>query len=238
MTEFSKALRELRLSPSSGSSDDEFVARVMAACASAPATVPSRKPAHRTVWMYGALAAAAACVAIGVTARPPNPPHAALPAGETIAARGQGDAGLAATVQAFVGHAAPGSAPPLLEGALLHPGDGILVRYSNPKDHETYLMVFALDQQRTVHWLHPAYLDESSNPTSLRLAPRVTEQVLSEVAEPENPAPGALHVYALLSATALDVKSVERRLGSSSAPVAELFPQTEVEEWSCTWSAQ
>ena len=236
MTEFSKALRELRLSHSSGLSDDEFVAKVMAACATAPVTRPSRKPALRTVWMYGALAAAAACVAIGVTAWPPKQPYEVPRSGETIAASGQGDAGLAATVQAFVGHAAPGSAPPLLEGALLHPGDGILVRYSNPTEHETYLMVFALDGQRSVHWLHPAYLDESSNPTSLRLAPRVTEHVLSEIAEPENPAPGVLHVYALLSATALDVKSVEHRLGSSSAPVAELFPRAEVEEWSCTWS--
>jgi len=66
----------------------------------------------------------------------------------------------------------------------------------------------------------------------------VTERVLSEVAEPENPAPGALRVYALLSRAPLAVKSVESRLEAGAAPVAELFPEAEVEEWRCTWRAR
>jgi hypothetical protein len=124
-----------------------------------------------------------------------------------------------------------------LEGAVLHPGDGILVRYSNPLARDVYLMVFALDEQGAVHWLHPAYVSDATNPTSLKLAREVTERVLPEVAEPENPAPGALRVYALLSRAPLDVKSVEGKLQAGAAPVAELFPDAEVEEWRCTWRA-
>jgi len=89
-----------------------------------------------------------------------------------------------------------------------------------------------------VHWIHPAYLDEKSNPSSLKLEPSVTDRVLSEVAEPENPAVGKLQVYALLSPLPLDVKSVERKVVIGIQPVAELFPQAEVEEWQCTWVAR
>ena len=89
-----------------------------------------------------------------------------------------------------------------------------------------------------MHWIHPAYLDEKLNPLSLKLEPRATDRVLTEIAEPENPAAGRLQVYALLSALPLDVKSVESKLSASSRPVSEVFPDTEVEEWRCTWSAQ
>ena len=239
MTQFSEDLRALRFSPTSGVSDEVFVARVMAACTTERVRqvlpAPKRRSSHRAAWTYGAVAAAA-CVAIGVSVWHPNSPDRVATM-ETIAARGNSDAGMTATVQAFVGHATSGAAPALLEGATLHPGDGILVRYSNPSARDVYLMVFAVDEQRNVHWIHPAYLDEKSNPTSLKLEQRVTDRVLPEVAEPENPAVGQLQVYAVLSALPLDVKSVERKVAISARPVSELFPLAEVEEWKCTWSA-
>lgn len=238
MTQFSEDLRRLRFSPTAGLSDDDFVARVMAACTTETvqelAPTPPRS-SRRTAWAYAALVAAAS-VAIGVAAWPPTQPDPP-PTVDTVAARGNPDPGSNATVQAFVGHAAPGVAPALLEGATLHPGDGILVRYSNPSARDVYLMVFAVDAGQTVHWIHPAYLDAKSNPTSLRLEPRVTDRVLSEVAEPESPAVGPLQVYALLSAQPLDVKSVEGKIAAGARPVAELFPRAEVEEWKCSWSA-
>ncbi len=241
MTQFSEDLRALRFSATTGLSDDDFVARVMAGCtapAQRVAATTRRSPWRWAAWSLGGVAAAAACVVIGFLAFSPMKYSAApeLPP-PTFAARGAPDAGLTATVQAFVGHAAPGTAPALLEGATLHPGEGILVRYSNPSARDVYLMVFALDQQRNVHWIHPAYLDEKSNPRSLKLEQRVTDRVLSEVAEPENPALGELRVYAVLSGQPLDVKSVEGKVANSARPVAELFPQAEVEEWKCTWSA-
>jgi hypothetical protein len=131
----------------------------------------------------------------------------------------------------------PGVAPALLEGAELGPGDGILVRYSTPSDRPAFLMVFALDELGDVHWIHPAYLHESDSPTSLELERGATLRVLDEVAEPENPAPGPLRVYALLSDAPLRVKEVEAKLATSRSPVHESFPEVEVEEWRCTWRA-
>jgi hypothetical protein len=230
MSDFAEQLRRLRFLPEPAASEDEFVARVMAACEAAPVKAAPRAASRRAVWAAGAVLAAAACVALGVTAWPSQAPKP-----EVIAARGS-EPGLSATVQAFVGHARAGSAPPLLEGATLRPGDGILVRYSNPTERDVYLMVFALDARHAVHWIHPAYLSEDTNPSSLRLARGVTERVLPEVAEPEAPAPGALRVYALLSAAPLDVKGVEQRLAGARQAVPALFPEAETEEWSCTWA--
>jgi len=180
------------------------------------------------------LVAAVAVLALCVGRARRVEPSTLATSGE-LAARGAGALRKAATVQAFVGRAVAGKAAALLEGAELSPGDGIVVRYSNPTPRDAYLMVFALDSKRDVHWLHPAYLDESSNPSSLRLAQQVEGRTLDEVAEPEHPAPGALRVFALLTEAPLAVKAVEARLAAAQAPVGELFPQAEVEEWSCTW---
>jgi hypothetical protein len=236
MTAFARELRELRVGLSSRLSEDDFVSRVLAECANEPQPAPA--PAPTGAWRYGVALAAAACVGLAVAAWPGTRPPESPPGLGTVAARGNGSAGLSATVQAFVGRAARGAPPPLLEGAQLRPGDGILVRYSNPTARDVYLMVFALDERGSVHWLHPAYLDAATNPFSLRLAAGTTERVLPEVAEPEAPAAGALRVYALLSAAPLDVKHVETRLADGTGPVAELFSEAEVEEWRCSWQAR
>jgi hypothetical protein len=233
MTELAEELKKLRYGLAGGLSDEAFVARVMEGCRSAPRVVASRS--RRRVWPYGGAAlAAAACVVLGIASWPQPRLDAPDPRG-TVAARGDARTRLRATVQAFVGRAELGSTAPLLEGASLRPGDGILVRYSNPAAEPAYLMVFALDERGSVHWIHPAYLDESQNPSSLPLIAGLTQQVLPEVAEPEDAAPGALRVYALLTRAALDVKQVERRLAQRQE-VSELFPEAEVEEWRCTWT--
>jgi hypothetical protein len=237
MTEFAERLRELRQLPGQAMASELFVARVMAAC-DEPASIALGAQQPRA-WLAGAaLLAAAAAAVLGLGHWPATPVLDARPSESGLRARGVAPARLSATVQAFVGRAAPGNAARLLEGAELGPGDGILVRYSNPAAERVFLMVFALDARREVHWIHPAYLDAATDPSSLELRPRVMGQALDEVAEPENPAPGALEVYALLMSRPLTVKAVEARLAAKQLPVPELFPEAEVEEWRCTWLAR
>jgi hypothetical protein len=227
--------------------DEVFVARVMDACSSSTVDVGAaggaRPPARRAArlgFALGAslLAAAAAVLLLGPASEPERS------AGHWTA-RGPGSAETRAViVQAFVGRAAADRGPPLLEGAIIGPGDGILIRYSNATAHERFLMVFALDEARQVHWLHPAYLREGETPTSLSLPAHAEDRLLDEIAEPEQPAPGALGVYALVTERALNVAQVESRLAraarpsGASAAVYELFPEAEVEEWRCTWRAR
>ncbi len=236
MSDFAEDLRLLKESPGPSLGTEDFMTRVMSACAAEPRAKPSR-PRRWGGWSYAA-AAIVAAAAIAVVALRTTTDDAGLGAlGGQITARGAGLPSGAATVQAFVARTRPGSAPALLEGAELGPGDGILVRYSNPTERAAYLMVFALDQRGDVHWIHPAYLNEKESPSSLRLEPQATLRVLDEVAEPENPAPGPLRVYALLSDEPLRVKDVEAKLGTAESTIHELFPQAEVEEWRCTWRA-
>jgi hypothetical protein len=230
MSQFAEQLRELRQLPESAVDSEVFVTRVMAACDAETPAASSRRP---VIWLAATtLLAAAAALALVHHHQSVPRPHAGV-----VAARGVTPTRVSATVQAFVGRAALGQAAALLEGAELGPGDGILVRYSNPGESRAFLMVFALDAAREVHWLHPAYLDAKSDPSSLELRPGVSEQTLDEVAEPENPAPGALEVYALLSEAPLTVKAIEARLAARPGPVHALFPEAEVEEWRCTWRA-
>ncbi|HYQ15624.1 MAG TPA: hypothetical protein VEQ58_07700, partial [Polyangiaceae bacterium] len=130
MSELAAELTKLRVGLDGGAPDDDFVASVMANCEDETGSARVLRPARRAIWAYAAALSAAASVAVGVSSWPPQKPPSAAQAGGTIAARGNIDEGLGATVQAFVGHAPPDSAPPLLEGAKLRPGDGILVRYS------------------------------------------------------------------------------------------------------------
>lgn len=239
MSEFAERLRELRQLPEPAMDSELFVARVMAACSeevTAPAAAASRAP--RTLLTATALLAAAAAVVLGLGRWNVPATLDSRPGEDALVARGVATARHSATVQAFVGRVAPGSAARLLEGAELGSGDGILVRYSNPGTERVYLMVFALDSRREVHWIHPAYLDAASDPSSLELRQGVMGQALEEVAEPENPAPGALGVYALLTSQPLTVKAVEAALATNQRPVHELFPEAEVEEWRCTWRAR
>lgn len=239
MSEFAQQLRELRQLPEPAMASESFVAQVMAACSDevpAPAAVVRHTP--RSLLTATALLAAAAAAVLGLGHWRQPPTLDTRPGEDGLVARGVAAARHSATVQAFVGRAAPGSAAKLLEGAELGAGDGILVRYSNPGAERVYLMVFALDARREVHWLHPAYLDAASDPSSLELRHGVMGQALEEVAEPESPAPGALGVYALLTSQPLTVKAVEAALAAKPRPVHELFPEAEVEEWRCTWRAQ
>jgi hypothetical protein len=237
MSDFAESLRVLRGSPGPSLGTDDFVARVMSACTAEP-SAKGRRRRRLGAWTYGAAAVVAAAAAAAV-ALLPAPKEAGLAALDGhVAARGAGLPSHAATVQAFVARGQPGVAPALLEGAELGPGDGILVRYSNPTDRTAYLMVFALDQRGDVHWIHPAYLDVHDSPSSLGLQPRSSLRVLDEVAEPEDPAPGPLRVFALLSDAPLRVKDVEAKLSTQQLPVRELFSQAEVEEWRCTWRAR
>jgi hypothetical protein len=234
MSQFAEALRLLKTSPAASLADDDFVARVMRACAEPPRALP--QPRRRPAFVVYATTTLAVAAVIALLATRPSAPGNDLAArGGSVAARGAG--ARATTVQAFVGRSLPGVAPALLEGAELGPGDGILVRYSTPSDRPAFLMVFALDELGDVHWIHPAYLHESDSPTSLELERGATLRVLDEVAEPENPAPGPLRVYALLSDAPLRVKEVEAKLATSRSPVHESFPEVEVEEWRCTWRA-
>jgi|GEM_PF-3330691 len=201
-----------------------FSRRVMNRCGTAPKQVV---PLYRRPWAYGSIAVAAAA-AVWLS-RPGTLTHE-----DAVAARGSVvRSSLDATPDVLL---LRGSALLPIQDAELHPGDGITLRYWNPSDEPIYLTAFALDADATIHWIYPAYMDETQNPMSVRLERSVEGTLLAEAMEPENPANGRLRIVALLTPDPLTVRDVEARLTRGSHDLRRTFPTASVHEWNCTWN--
>jgi len=94
-------------------------------------------------------------------------------------------------------------------GETLAPGDGLLFSYTNlgqaPLSH---LMIFGVDARGEVHWFHPAYEREGSNPGSIAIAEGAAEAPLAELVQDDFPA-GPLTIHALFSNRPVQVLEVE-----------------------------
>jgi hypothetical protein len=114
---------------------------------------------------------------------------------------------------------ARGLARPLRPGDRLMAGDGIAVSARNGHARQpVYLMVFAVDARKEVHWIVPAWSDPATSPRSVALPPG------GELPEPtgrtpDAPAAGKLQVLTLLTRAPLDVRAVESTL-RAGRPVA------------------
>lgn len=220
-------LAELEIQPELPKSDATFVSEVLARCESSRPLALVARGKKRS--LYFALAAMLSAVAVWVAQRSP------LSHLDVVTARGtqSHDRDLVTADVLYL----RGSVVAPIEQAELHPGDRIAVRYWNGGDFSAYLAVFALDAQNTVHWVFPAYLDASQNPSSIALSRSPEGRVLDEVVEPEKPANGAFKMVALVTRAPLTVRDVEARVSSSHRPLSVLFPEARVQEWSCTWQS-
>jgi hypothetical protein len=218
----------LRMDATPVAADAQFVQLVMGQCAASP-SVASPTPLHRRPWVYG-LAAVAAASALWLM-RPSG--HSAP---DVVAARGTSSREVAPVTPDVLLLRDKTLLP--IEHAELHPGDGLVVRYWNSSDEPVYLAVFAIDANSAVHWVYPAYLDATQNPTSIRLDRAVEGKIMGEAVEPEEPAAGPLRIVALLTSEPLSVRQVEAQLAQRLGRLTETFPNARVHEWSCTWNAR
>jgi hypothetical protein len=226
-------LRDLEAPPTLAVSEDEFVARVMADCAATEtrrSTASTTRTRRLLPWATGFLAAAAAVTLAFLPARHED-------AGEQVRARG-GKAG--APVQVPVASAdvylARGATLQRLGDATLSTGDRLAVRVMNKTPEKHYFMAFVIDAAGDVHWLFPAYDDAAKNPEAPELPAQQEARVLPETVELVAPAEGKLRVVSMLTDRRMNVKEVEARLLSlPSAPLARVFPESNLREWTCTW---
>jgi hypothetical protein len=207
-----------RLSPEIG-----FICSVMDRCSASDARVV---PFYRKAWFYATASIAAAAALCLSQPRVHSDP-------DVVAARGTSSRdSMTVTPDVLL---LRGNTLLPIEGAVLHPGDGITVRYWNPSQEPAYLAVFVLDAAAAVHWVYPAYLNESDDPKSIVLQRSVEGTILAEAVEPELPAPGRLRIVALLTPAPLHVHDIETRLGRVGHSINELFPEARVHEWNCQW---
>jgi hypothetical protein len=94
-------------------------------------------------------------------------------------------------------------------GDALAASDGLLFSYSNlGSEPLSNLMIFAIDTSGEVHWFHPAYQREGTNPTSISIEKGAAQVPLAELIEDQFP-PGPLTIHALFSNRPLRVLEVE-----------------------------
>jgi hypothetical protein len=127
----------------------------------------------------------------------------------------------------------PGHLEPLAKDAVVDQGTAYAVGYRNlGPGGGTYLMVFAQDADRAVHWIAPAWLDPASDPASVQLAHSEQEALPLEAMVLDRPAGGALHVFTLTTPAPLHVSDVEAfaRTPLDAAGLRALWPGAVVDE--------
>lgn len=97
--------------------------------------------------------------------------------------------------------------------------DGVLVSYTNlgPQPFD-YLMVFAVDADKQVRWLYPAWERASEDPTAIAVRKGVADLELSSLIRPSWAA-GPLVVHALFTRRPLGVHEVEALLARTTGPL-------------------
>ncbi len=128
---------------------------------------------------------------------------------QEFAARGGGALTLAQAVR--VTFEREGTALVALAGGETVAKDAKLtVVYRNAREREpAYLLAFAVDARKQVHWLFPAYEQAGENPASVRLASAVGEAPLGTSVILDDPSSGPIHLLSIVSAVPRHVADVE-----------------------------
>jgi hypothetical protein len=152
--------------------------------------------------------------------------------GGAFEARGGGIASTTARDVGVQPYAAQGPLRPLTSGTSVDAATPFTAGYRNLGQGPAYLLLFAIDSRREVHWISPAYARASDDPVSTMLAHTVDERVLGTTAVLEDVAPGPLRIVAVITAAPAHVSDVEafegRELGASQ--LVRRLPGADVRE--------
>jgi hypothetical protein len=220
-------LADLSALPQLASSEEDFTASVMRRCETrgrAPALAKTR--VTPSAWLtFCAMSTAAALALWAAPSREPGP---------ALQARG-GAATRSPPVHADVLVMRDRTLLPLAAEQLKE-GDALAVRVTNLRARPAYLAVFARDAHHELHWIYPAYTDETDDPRSTKIPAGTRDQLLEEVVGLEAPALGELEVFAVSSDSALRVHSIEalpRDLDADHLKAA--LGGANVQTWRTTW---
>jgi hypothetical protein len=125
-----------------------------------------------------------------------------------------------------------GALHPLAPGAMIDPTTPLTAAFRNLGRVPVFLLLFAVDADRVVHWISPPYLREKDNPGSTPLVTTASEKVLEATVVLQDTPSGPLRLIAVITPTAAHVSDVEALEGSdlSTADLTRRFPSAEVRE--------
>jgi hypothetical protein len=187
---------------------------------------PMARPFWQPVWRAGL--AASCLVVLGVLLWQAGPQDAP----KSFAARGGGTPSLDRYVG--VDLLSAGQPPVLLrDGAVLRQTTPLFARYRHLGEAPAFLLLFAQDAAGELHWLYPAYLTPGDDPRSVTLPPSERDTPMPEAVALEHPAPGPLHVFALVTSEPVRVLDVEG-LGQGALTESLLrarWPEASLTHW-------
>lgn len=110
--------------------------------------------------------------------------------------------------------------PAPVEG-VISPDDELAFAYRNPLKYK-HLLVFGIDDARTVYWFHPAWNGQAATPVAISIAPGVGPHELGEAVR-HDLREGTLRVIGLFTNSPLSVAVIEERIrrGALDLPNAE-----------------
>lgn len=120
----------------------------------------------------------------------------------------------------------------LRAGSRVTPKTPLTAGLRNVASERAYLLLFAVDAKRAVHWIAPEYTSPGSDPEAYPIAPGSAERLLPNTAVFDDLALGELRVVALISPTALHVSEIEALPASElgAAALRKRFPGAELRE--------
>jgi hypothetical protein len=191
-------------------------------------------------WAAGIGALLASAAAWMLLARVPgDSPIPGSPAnGDEFRARGGSSiAGLERDVSVEL-HMLRGQEPvELVPGAVVERDSKYVASYRNVRAlerGESYMTLFALDQEGVLHWLYPAYEKPGDDPSSPPLARGATERAMPSMVVLDRPSVGAMRFVALVTTAPLRVSQIEA-LSAEELTLTALrrhFPGASLREWS------
>lgn len=217
------AIDELRPEALSAEELAQHLSDVMARLDVAPAAAVSGRGA-RAPWLV--LAAAAACIGLGIAVVPLRP-HM------TWQARGGHSAPTIARDVGVQAYAFDDDAPwPLTPGAEISSSAALGAGFRNLGVADAYLLLFAVDARGVVHWIAPRYASAEGDPEAVRLALTSAETWLRDRVVFDELAPGALRIVSVVTPALTHVSDIEalEAVGASSQAIMQRLPHAEVRE--------
>jgi hypothetical protein len=120
----------------------------------------------------------------------------------------------------------------LTSGARLDPATPLTAGFRNLGRAPAYLLLFAVDAHRAIHWISPSYSRPGDDPASTALPPTVDERVLETTAVLEDVVPGPLRVVAVITSAPAHVSDVEafEGLELDASRLVQRLPGADVRE--------
>lgn len=101
------------------------------------------------------------------------------------------------------------SVHPLTTGDRITPETRISAAVRNVGKERAFLLLFAIDSHKVIHWIAPEYTVVGSDPASFAIEPSKDERLLPSAVTFDDLNPGSLRILTLLTAQPIHVSSIE-----------------------------